>query len=113
MGAARVIFRKTPRPAVAVSKWMPTAPVVFLKALDPPPALLEDPWRGHDFDKPATSRMVDALCKAAADAGGSVMSFADEQRARAARERVARAIDSWGRRRPLDADLIDAVLAGS
>jgi hypothetical protein len=105
MTRRRIIFRNTTAaPAAAhaapASVHMPTAPVVFLKALEPPPALLDDPWRGHDFDKPMTGEQFDLIAKALHDGAISI-------------EDAARARDAWVCYHPLPADLIDAVLAGS
>lgn len=96
-----VIFRRKGAAAAAlVSVRMPTAPVVFLKANEPQPEHLEDPWRGHDFDKPMTGEQFDLIAKALHDGAISV-------------EDAARARDAWVCYQPLPADLICAVLTGS
>ncbi|MFM0385866.1 hypothetical protein [Paraburkholderia dipogonis] len=105
MGSAQIIFRNktsasAAAPAAPASARMPTASVVFLKALEPQPELLEDPWRGHDFDKPMTGEQFDLIVKALHEGAISVFD-------------AARARDAWVCYQPLPADLIGAVLAGS
>lgn len=63
-GRRRVVFVKAPAaaPAAPVSMHMPTAPVMFVKAITPAP----DPLDAVDWTIPITSSQFGTLAKAAA-----------------------------------------------
>ena len=105
MGTARIFFLDK-RAAAPASMRMPTAPVVFVKAIRPTPLVpLEDDSNRPEFKRRITGRQFDAILAALAPIGAG-----DGPNAHYARELTATASEAWICAKPCPPDLCHIVV---